>query len=162
MLDSSGTLTMQTRSDLMQVLRALESAMPAEVVAHSLHADAMRIPILRGSPAMELYTEASRDHLAAMAVTAGYIRRILSGDAARETWFGLQNTMMSLHPSHVAARDAFRELMREEEAASRSEAVRSLGQVLGVMEQAHSRVMDTVQPLATIDVGGASATALGL
>ncbi|HWI61240.1 MAG TPA: hypothetical protein VNT75_05370, partial [Symbiobacteriaceae bacterium] len=146
---------MQTRSALMQVLRALESAMPAEEVAHSLHADALKVSVLKAAPAMELYTEASRDHLAAMAATAGYIRRILSGDTDRETWVGLQTAMMSLHPSHVAARDAFRELVQSEEAAARSEALGSLGQVLGVVEQAHSRVMSSVQPLTTIDVSAA-------
>lgn len=142
---------MQTRAALTQVLRALEAAMPAEEVASSLHAQAVKDTTLKSLPAMDLYTEASRDHLAAMAATAGYIRRILHGDTGRVIWLGLQSEMMKLHPSHVAARDALREMLKED-AAQQSGTLQTLGQVMGVVEQAHRAVMNQVQPLATVDL----------
>lgn len=146
--------SMQTRAALMRVLRALEAALPAKEVSLSLHSQAMKDATLRTLPGMDLFTEASRDHLAAIISTAGYIRRLLSGDTSRTVWLALQAEMMSLHPAFVAARDAYREIMRAD-AAQQSAVLQSLNQVLGVVEQVHQGVLSTVQPLATIEVGGA-------
>jgi hypothetical protein len=143
------------RSALTAVLRALESALPGEEVLHSLHAQALKNPELKSLPAMDLFTEAGLDHLHAMVATAGFIRRILSGDSEPATWSGLQSQLLALHPSHVAAGAAFQEMMQSE-AAQHSETLQTLRQVLEVVNQAHHAVMTAVQPLATIDVGGAN------
>lgn len=133
---------------LIHLLQTLEAAMTAAEVTHSLRLEALKDPALEALPAMELFAEAGLDHLNALAGTAGFVRRILAGDVAPETWHGLHAELRLLHPAHLAVCAALADMEAEQE----HELLETLRQVLAVVNRAHQAVMAAAAPLTTIEV----------
>jgi hypothetical protein len=139
------------QSQLAQALHALESAVPALEVAHSLHHEALQDPAVAGLEAMHRFTEASVSHLHTAVAAAGYIRRVLSGDRTAAVWNGLQSQLGALHPTHNDAQSALTQVMASAEARANA-AVQSLSQVMTVVDQAHRSLLTAIRPLLSVEM----------
>ncbi|HEY3368707.1 MAG TPA: hypothetical protein VGK74_26925 [Symbiobacteriaceae bacterium] len=142
---------------LIRSLQLIESALPAQEVIHSLVAQTMTEPQLRDLPAVQRVAETQRAHLSDMAAVAGYIRRLLTGDASAPVVSGLQQAVQSLQQSHMECRAALQQLAAAEPARA-SDVVRSIAQVSAIADQAGRTAIAAVQPLVMGQAGLAGQT----
>jgi hypothetical protein len=126
-------------------------------VIESLHHDVMRDPAVRDLPAMRRFTDARLNEIHSEMATAGYIRRILSGDRSPTVLPGLQEALAAQNDAHTAALGAFRELAAAPQAA-RHPAVQALSQVLPMDTQIHRRLATLAAPLMRLTAPPAPGT----
>lgn len=141
----------QLLNQLMQMLRTIEMSIPAEQVIHSLHHEAMKNPAVAELAAIKRLGEASLQHLQAMMITSGYIRRMLRGDLTRPVMLGLQEQLRVADTTYLAARRALNEVLAAEPARA-VEPLQILGQVFGIKEQALRAMTPAVRTVMAIEL----------
>lgn len=128
--------------NLERIAAALEQATPALQQAHSLHWEALQNPAVARNRAFREFTQNELWELHAAISLAGFIRRVLAGEATPATLAALASDMALFLQMHRAAQAAL-------QAATRSPAV-AAAPAVARMAQTLQRIEPAVQSIAPV------------